>query len=185
MQIGSGGSGHIMQFDPGSYWDYNGNGELTYQRTGRGPFWIMRSDGWVENRLGGGGGQDNWYKISDIRTKENVVRATAGLAEILELKPIRYTRIKRARGDETDDHRIPQVGFSAQQIRPFIPEAVRALPDSDKPDDPEPLLAVADGPIVAALVNAFRELHDLLNETREQLGVATRRIVQLESRLAA
>jgi hypothetical protein len=185
MWMGYGGNGRVMQFNPGAYWEWGGDWALQYYRADRGPHFIMRNDGWVENRLGGGGGQDLWYRISDIRTKENVVRATAGLAEILQLKPIRYTRIKRAIGDETNEHRIPQVGFSAQQIRPFIPEAVRAFPDSDKPDDPEPLLAVADGPIVAALVNAFRELHDLLNETREQLGVATRRIIQLESRAAA
>jgi hypothetical protein len=185
MVLNTGGIGRIVQFGPGAYWEWGGDYALQYYRGDRGPHFCMRQDGWIENRLVGGLGQENWYRISDIRTKENVVKATAGLAEILELKPIRYTRIKRARGDETDDHRIPQVGFSAQQIRPFIPEAVRAFPDADKPDDPEPLLAVADGPIVAALVNAFRELHDMLNETREQLGVATRRIVQLESRTAA
>ena len=185
MWMGYGGNGRIMQFNPNAYWNWGGDWALEYYRGDRGPQIIMRNDGWIENRLAGFGGYGGYANLSDIRIKENVVNATVGLAQILELKPIRYTRIKRPVGDETDDHRIPQIGWSAQQIRPFIPEAVRTWVDTGDPDNPEPLLAVTDTPILAAAVNALRELHDLLNATREQLDAATRRIVQLESRLAA
>jgi len=185
MWMGYGGNGRIMQFNPSAYWEWGGDYALQYYRGDRGVHFVMRGDGWIENRLAGGAGQADWYVVSDIRKKENVVNATTGLAAILGLEPIRYTRIKRAVGDETGEHSIPRLGFSAQQIRSFIPEAVMEFPDTDNPGDPEPTLAVSTIPIVAAMVNAFRELHDLLNEMREKLDVATRRIVILESRVAA
>ena len=171
MWMGYGGNGRVMLFNDGAYWNWGGDYALEYYRADRGPHFIMRNDGWIENRLAGGAGQDNWYKVSDERTKRDIVPATAGLSVILRLIPINF--IRKPRGG-VDEGRV-ELGFSAQQLQEIIPEAVREFSQGAGEDA---LLAVADGPIVAALVNGMKELH-------QQLDVAIKRIIQLESRAAA
>ena len=57
----------------------------------------------------------------------------------------------------------PEIGFSAQQVRPIIPEAVRAigspLPDGGGGlDTADPTLAIHDTAILAAVVNALKAI---------------------------
>ena len=50
-------------------------------------------------------------------------------------------------------------GFSAQQVREFIPEAVK--------EDDEGILSIADRTIIATLVNAVKELNDKVTELQK------------------
>ena len=90
---------------------------------------------------------------------------------MLRLNPIRFKRIRRIKDTMVTDDR-EDIGFSAQQLRDVIPEAVMAagftLPDgTGGMDDAEPSLGMATTPIVAALVNAVRELTTRIEELEQ------------------
>jgi hypothetical protein len=92
---------------------------------------------------------------SDIRYKTNVASATVGLAEVLQLEPINFNRI-----DGTGEVLADEIGFSAQQVQPIIPEATpifsEMLPDGLGGETSA--LSLVTTPIIAALVNAVKEL---------------------------
>ncbi len=70
-----------------------------------------------------------------------------GLPAILQLEPISY-RWKQETGFDTEN---TYSGFSAQNVQEAIPEAVG--------EDEKGYLTLSDRPIVAALVNAVKELN--------------------------
>ena len=81
---------------------------------------------------------------------------------MLAINPIRFKRIG-------EQFKREEIGFSAQQLRSVLPEAVTktefTLPEGEGKG---PALAMATTPIIAALVNAMKVMHA--------------RIEQLESR---
>ncbi len=89
--------------------------------------------------------------VSDLRIKRDVRSFDRGLAELVALRPIRYGYTVDSGLDQTRDD---YAGFSAQDVQGQIPEAVEA--------DAQGLLGLSDRPIIAALVNAVRELSDRL-----------------------
>jgi hypothetical protein len=81
--------------------------------------------------------------LSDINKKKDFEESTIGLNAILGLKPTLY-RMK------TDKESEPkQLGFIAQQVKEFIPQAYV---------ESEDFIGLNDKPIVAALVKAVQEL---------------------------
>jgi hypothetical protein len=95
------------------------------------------------------------YQGSDIRRKTNIQPATQGLAEVLAIEPITYTR---------DGGEREQLGFSAQQLRDALPHAVIETPPmtphrgaAPSPLD-APMLGVESMAVLAACVNAIKEL---------------------------
>jgi hypothetical protein len=159
MGLYAGGSGRVMQMASSWYWDWNSsNGNLGWMTPG-GLFWFFRStDGVSYNNVGPVGGVGPYQNNSDIRGKENIVDAEAGLAEILQLRPVSFTRLSKLG--------LPpktELGFIAQELRNVIPEAVSVLgielPDgSGGVDSHDPTLATTLDPIVAALVNAVKQI---------------------------
>jgi Chaperone of endosialidase len=124
------------------------------------------------NLLGPCAGAGPYVDTSDIRGKRDIAPATVGLAEVLQLEPINFIRLPPVGGLPADDVNAslvypPEIGFSAQQVQPIIPEAVPIagieLPDGTGAFGSEsPSLGLITTPIVAALVNAVKELHAMI-----------------------
>ena len=89
--------------------------------------------------------------LSDVNKKKDFEYSTIGLNEILGLKPTLY-RMKS--DNETSDKHL---GFIAQQVKEFIPQAYVENGD---------FIGLQDRPIVAALVKAVQELKAELDELK-------------------
>ncbi len=89
----------------------------------------------------------NITATSDERMKDIQGAYTRGLADILKIKPITY-RWKKSSGLETEHD---YSGFGAQDVQRAIPEAIGQNPDGS--------LTLQDRPLIAALVNAIKELN--------------------------
>ena len=89
----------------------------------------------------------NITAASDERIKKNIRPFSRGLAEILAINPILHGYTEESGLDQTRDD---YAGFSAQQVQAFIPEAIGANADG--------MLSFSDRPVMAALVNAVKEL---------------------------
>jgi hypothetical protein len=99
--------------------------------------------------------------VSDERLK-NATMYAGGLAEILAINPIRFTYNELGQKFGGWDKEHVYVGFSAQNVQRAIPEAIQGYEGEEK------YLSFDDRPVIAALVNAVKEL--------------TARIEELESR---
>jgi hypothetical protein len=68
-----------------------------------------------------------------------------------------------------------------EAVYPTPPQPHNATVEEQPPDIRFPgQLSVDEKPLIFVLINALRELNDKLNQTRNDLNVAVRRIVQLE-----
>jgi Chaperone of endosialidase len=111
--------------------------------------------------LGGGyGHQPNgglWVDISDARIKHNVVDYTAGLSQVLRLRPKTFSFVPET-GRDPD---VRYVGLIAQDVAPVLPETVSLTPATHPQlgsvtiDD---LLSFNGTPVIYALINAVQEL---------------------------
>jgi hypothetical protein len=155
MMMANGGSGRVMQFNPSWYWDWNSTTGTLQWVTDSGPEWVMRkSDNLCFNNVGPVAGHGAYSDLSDERSKQDIEPLTYGLDAIMQINPIRFTRVANNKHD---------VGFSAQDVQRAIPEAVSTLgielhDGSGGIDSDEPSLGVSMDPIVAALVNGMKEL---------------------------
>jgi hypothetical protein len=129
-----------------------------------------------ENRSGGVTSSSNWYgwyttggviylyngssniasintssgsytALSDINKKKDFEDSTIGLDAILGLKPTLY------RMQDEDEFVEKQLGFIAQEVKDYIPQA---YVESGEGDDK--FIGLSDRPIIAALVKAVQEL---------------------------
>jgi hypothetical protein len=89
--------------------------------------------------------------VSDERLKK-FTEYGGGLAEILNIVPIRYrwNEAGQKKSGQTGDR--DYVGFSAQNVQRSIPEAIQGT------EGEEEYLSFDDRPVIAALVNAVKEL---------------------------
>jgi hypothetical protein len=89
--------------------------------------------------------------VSDERLKK-FTEYGGGLAEILNIVPIRYrwNEAGQKKSGQTGDR--DYVGFSAQNVQKSIPEAIQGT------EGEEEYLSFDDRPVIAALVNAVKEL---------------------------
>jgi hypothetical protein len=148
--IGPGGSGRVMQMAGGYYWDFNTTtGDAIWVMNNQ-QCWVMSPlDGRCYNNIAWVGGHGAYRDVSDERLKTDITPATVGLPEILAIEPINFHRL----GPEGEVYPADEIGFSAQNVQPIIPEAVTeagiGLPDA---------LAVASEMILAAVVNAIKTL---------------------------
>jgi len=150
----------LNQASNANRWEFDGtNGDLQW-RSLNAVHWVMRrspagsSDNMCFNALGPVGGFGAYYNSSDRRGKEDIESDTCGLDAVLRLNPVSFRRIGQ-------DYR--ETGFVAQELREVMPDAVRVvgipLPDdTGGPDDENPTLGVDTTPIIAALVNAVKEM---------------------------
>ena len=94
---------------------------------------------------------------SDERLKNINGNYKKGLAELLNIEPIVYHWNDISGNDTLNTY----AGFSAQNIKESIPEAVGI--------DPRGYLTLSDRPILAATVNAIKEINVRLNEITDAL----------------
>lgn len=106
-----------------------------------------------------------WTYGSDRRLKEDISYFDTGLDKILVLKPARFNLIN---GEKN------QVGFVAQDVEGVIPEAVTLDKDSK-------MLGLKTDFIVPYLVNSVKELHQLVQELKEENKTLKARLGVLES----
>lgn len=185
--INGGGQGQLLTAGQGdARWKaagaYTPNQNVDYHSTPT--FWDLYVDATLYATNGGATAQfSGWINAagytsnSDVRGKQNIAPATVGLKEILQIEPIGFIRIP---GIVPDDATMvihpPEIGFSAQQLRPIIPEAVRVVGMAMPDDGDEPSLGITDAPILAAAVNAIKELAAMNT-------ALTARVETLEARL--
>jgi hypothetical protein len=95
---------------------------------------------------------------SDERIKKDIRPFSRGLREVLGLKPILYGYTRDSGLDQT---RNDYVGFTAQNVQAYIPEAVGR--------DSRGVLSLTDRPIIDALVNAVKEQQKQIEELKGQV----------------
>jgi hypothetical protein len=94
-------------------------------------------------------------QTSDIRLKRNVKPLTYGLDEIMKIEPIKFTR-----------NNVASVGFSAQQIKPIIPEAVTDTKEPIEGDSEKTKLVMEYTQIVPVLVKAVQEQQAIIESLK-------------------
>jgi hypothetical protein len=156
MFMGNGGAGRILQMGSGWFWEWNSsNGDLVWGGPSGAQFWVTRySDHYCGNQIGPVFGFGAYINASDVRGKTDIAPARQGLDEILKLSPITF---KRAGQDRVE------LGFGAQDVQGILPEAVHPM---DAGADPS--LGVSLDPIVAALVNAVKELTQQVEALKQE-----------------
>lgn len=123
------------------------------------PLWAVRNTDWLAwNNTGTVGGNGAYNNISDVRLKSNITHEGRGLEVVRQLRPISFQRFM-----PDGKLRDLEVGFSAQDVRSILPEAVTEigveLPDgSGGLDSDDPTLAITYDSIVTVLVNAVKQL---------------------------
>lgn len=96
-------------------------------------------------------GSASWIITSDERVKRNIRPYTAGLKEVVGLRPIVF----EYNGEHgTPDDGAEYIGLSAQATKPVMSEMVVNMPNKDD------LLGVDTGPLNLAMINAIRELSE-------------------------
>ena len=100
---------------------------------------------------------------SDVRKKKNF-ETTQGLAEILQVEPIKYHF-----NEDADDSK-KRLGFKAQNILPLIPEMVSET--GELAEDGSPYLTVTPDYILPVLVKAIQEQQCTINTLKTCIGIA-------------
>jgi hypothetical protein len=174
-----GGQGRKFLFAANHYWEWNQAttgaqaGQLTYVANGT-PMWNMRpSDGLTFNSVAAVGGVGAYVNSSDRRGKTGIAPTTRGLAEVLQLQPVAFSRADPTTGSHEE------IGFVAQDVQPIVPEAVwqMGIPLHDGSgglDTAEPTLGISEATISAISVNAIKELNSIIT-------ALTARIAALEN----
>jgi hypothetical protein len=91
---------------------------------------------------------------SDINKKKDFEASTIGLKEVLQLKPTLY-RMK-----SQDETTAKELGFIAQEVKEFIPQAYVESGD---------FIGLNDRPFIAALVKAIQELKAEIDELKTKI----------------
>ncbi len=103
----------------------------------------------------------NVYDNSDERLKNIIGTSTIGLNELEGLTPINYYWNATSGLDMTDEN----TGFSAQNVEQYIPNAVAT--------DTRGYLTLQDRPIIAALVNAVKEIGSFISTITDGIAHLT------------
>ncbi len=135
------GAGNIKAQNDGTNWTLTGNVRIGSYGAG-----TLTTDA-----------AGNITASSDERLKNINGNYKKGLAELLKINPIVYHWNNLSGNDTINTY----AGFSAQNIKEAIPEAVGI--------DPKGYLTLSDRPILAATVNAVKEINSRLNEITDGL----------------
>lgn len=168
----AGGSGRIFSFNTSFYLDYavsGATGGTLQYVVSNGPLWVMRaSDDFCFNPQSSVGGNGSYLNISDRRAKRDIRTTTRGLAEILQLVPVSFSRVDPSTGA------AEEIGLIAQDVQPIVPEAVwaAAIPLRDGTGglgSRDPTLALSNDTITAVNINAIKELNALITALTDRV----------------
>lgn len=101
----------------------------------------------------------NYTALSDINKKKDFEQSTIGLNEVLQLKPTLY------RFKTEDDSSPKDLGFIAQEVKEFIPQAYSESGEGEKK-----FIGLNQMPIIAALTKAIQEQQLQINELKALLN---------------
>ena len=143
-------SNSVIQYEANDYvsYIYFGSGKIqtfTTTSTGTAGSTVSATTGpFVTN------GGTTWSNgSSDVRLKKNF-ETTQGLAEILQIEPVKY------HFNWEDDSATKRLGFKAQNLQPLIPEMVQ--PNGSKFEDGSDILTFTPDYLLPVLVKAIQEL---------------------------
>ena len=135
---------------------------------GNGAYWMLRTYNAVSNQLRFNyQGSDlasiatstgNYTALSDVNKKKDFEASQIGLNEVLGLKPTLY-RMK-TEADTEDKH----LGFIAQEVKEFIPQAYSETGEGD-----DKFIGLSEMPIIAALVKAVQQQQSQIEELKTLL----------------
>jgi len=135
---------------------------------GNGAYWMLRTYNAVSNQLrfnyqgtdlaSIATGTGNYTALSDINKKKDFEPSQVGLNEVLGLKPTLY-RMKTEDGTQ-EKH----LGFIAQEVKEFIPQAYSETGEGD-----DKFIGLTEMPIIAALTKAIQELSAKNTSLEERL----------------
>jgi hypothetical protein len=113
-------------------------------------------------KVGGG----TWSAVSDARLKKDVKDLEAGLAELRQVRPVRF----RYNGAGGTPDGMEGVGVIAQEIEMVLPETVRRLPGETGLEE----VRIFDAsPLTFMLINAVKELATRVEHLEQALAAAT------------
>ena len=151
------GSSSSLSFTDRTYvadvYGWYSNASVTYFR------WETGGGGAGVNVASINGSSGAYTALSDINYKKDLEDSTIGLDAILNIKPTLY-RLKGE--DEAIDKHL---GFIAQQVKPFIPQA---YVESDSGDG-EKFIGLNDRAIIAALVKGMQEQNQTITSLQDRL----------------
>lgn len=104
-------------------------------------FWILNAS---NTGVGLVSGTTAWSSSSDERLKKNIHDLNYGLAEIKNLRPVRFDYLN----DESNESK--RIGFIAQEVLPIVPESISGSEDS--------FYSLASTEFIPVLVAALKEL---------------------------
>jgi hypothetical protein len=180
----SSGNRHFAFYGTTSFYCDTSANINVYQLAAQTAYWRASDKGYINLGPAYKPGGGSWQDSSDARIKSIVEDYTAGLAEVLQLQPRRYTFLGNdtPTDPEADRSTVPPfkgsphfeaatngteyIGLVAQEAEIAMPEMVRAVDgwiDGDEVDD---LRELDTTPLVYALVNACKELA-AMNEALE------------------
>lgn len=110
---------------------------------------------------------------SDERLKDILGMYEAGLDEILLINPIRYHWNEESGFEMESEY----AGFSAQNVQAALPAAVN--------EDKHGFLTLSDRSILAAVVNAIKELYTIVTGNQEKIAELEERLEALEAEQGA
>ncbi|MDE7150208.1 MAG: tail fiber domain-containing protein [Bacteroidales bacterium] len=114
--------------------------------------------------------------MSDRRYKDNIRPMEGGLAQILQLQPVRFDYKRLHDGEAPWDSlaRMNKVGFIAQDVEAVVPEAVNH-------DLFEDFYSLNQTDFIPYIVGGIQELNAIIREQRETIRELTDRIAYLEA----
>jgi len=115
-------------------------------------FWILNGS---NTGVGLVSGTTAWSSSSDERLKKNIHDLNYGLAEIKNLRPVRFDYLN----DESNESK--RIGFIAQEVLPLVPESVSGSEDS--------FYSLASTELIPVLVAALKELSAKVEQLEARL----------------
>jgi hypothetical protein len=132
------------------------------------PFYTLVVNG-TAAKTGGG----SWSTLSDARLKDIHGNYNRGLEDIVKIQPVRFT-YQKGNPRQLESDKV-QIGFVAQDIQPFFPEAVTEAKDG--------YLDFNMHAINVAVVNAIKELKTENDRQKIQIESLEYRLSKLEEML--
>jgi hypothetical protein len=159
-------SGGILQIANGV--EINNANSLKLFTESNGAYWSLRTYNAASNQLRFNyqgtdlsfiaTGTGNYTALSDVNKKKDFEQSQIGLNEVLGLKPTLY-RMK-TEADTEDKH----LGFIAQEVKEFIPQAYSETGEGD-----DKFIGLSEMPIIAALVKAVQQQQSQIEELKTLL----------------
>jgi hypothetical protein len=149
-------SGGDVQVNNALYWFGSDSKSYGFQQFADGYLSFVYLGFGVRATINGASGA--YVAISDINVKKDFEDSTIGLSAIMSLKPTLF-RFK----DDLDNESQKELGFIAQQVKEFIPQAYQ---------ENGSFIGLQDRPIIAALVKAVQEQQAIITSLQDRLDKA-------------